>query len=304
MIIADKVKRTFLKGNITVLEDVSFCIKQGETIGIIGKNGVGKTTLLKLIAGVLAPSEGRMWIFENNPCDTIDVNKYKMGYLFSGYNALEFCNTLKEGCEMQCASFHVSQKEFNEIFEKIGIPLGIDRFYKQPLGKLSVGELRCAEFFHAVLHHPKLLLLDEPTIGVDADSRKVICETLNLLNKTYNTTILIASHDMESLEKVCDRILLLQNGRVTFDGLWSRLKEQSEVYKKAEFITGHMIDFEDLPIQFIRYENRKIELLFSQKHITKENLYKFLMEKGPIENFQVKEPPVETIVCDILKGGL
>ena len=94
---------------------------------------------MKLIAGVLAPSQGRMWVFENNPCDTIDVNKYKMGYLFSGYNALEFCNTLKEGCEMQCASFRVSKKEFNEIFEQIGIPLGIDRFYKQPLRKLSVG---------------------------------------------------------------------------------------------------------------------------------------------------------------------
>jgi len=300
LIIADRISRTFDKGNVRALNDISFCIKQGEMVGIIGKNGVGKTTLLKLIAGVLAPSDGKIWVFENNPCEAIDANKRKMGYLFASYNALEFCKTLRVGCEMQCASYHVDKADYEKIYEQIGIPLGIDNLMDRPLRQLSVGEMRIAEFFHAILHCPKLLLLDEPTIGVDKESREVMCRAFKLLNETYKTTILMASHDMESLEKTCERIIFLQNGNLYFDGSWVSLKEQSDVYKKAEFISERIPDFEDLPIQFMKYEDRKAELLFSQKQISAESLYNFLHEKEQIREFKVVEPPIETIVCDIM----
>ena len=139
-----------------------------------------------------------------------------MGYLFSNYNALEFCTTLSEGCKMNCEFYDISKKDFEEVFQTIGIPLGIDVIFDKPLRQLSVGQMRIAEFFHAIIHRPKLLLLDEPTIGVDKEGRKTMCEALKLLNKVYKTTILMASHDMNSLEKICDRILLLQEGKLTF----------------------------------------------------------------------------------------
>lgn len=304
MIIADNVTRTFSKGKVTALENVSLNIKQGERVGIIGKNGAGKTTFLKLVSGLLAPSRGSMWTFGKDPCRTIGENQRNMGVLFASYNALEFFKTLKEGCEMQCIFFGVSKESYEEVFNRIGQPLGIEDIYERPLKTLSVGEKRCAGFFHSILHCPKLLLLDEPTIGVDAKSKSVICQALHLLNEVYGTTILMASHDMEALQEICSRSLLLKEGRLAFDGSWNQLEDISNTFRKAQFYSEDMLDFEDLPIQLMKYENGKMELLFSRKQISEKDLQMFLTKKGTISEFHLEEPPLETVVCDILKGGV
>lgn len=304
MIIADRVTRTFSKGKVTALENVSLNIKQGERVGLIGKNGAGKTTFLKLVSGVLAPSGGSMWTFGKDPCRTIEENRRDMGVLFASYNALEFFKTLKEGCEMQRIFFGVGREAYEEVFQRIGQPLGIETIYERPLKTLSVGEKRCAGFFHSILHCPKLLLLDEPTIGVDAKNKSVICRALRLLNEAYGTTILMASHDVEALQEICSRSLLLKEGRLAFDGSWSHLKDISDTFRKARFYSENMLDFEDLPVWFFTYENGKMELLFSRKQISEKDLYAFLMRKGSVSEFCVEEPPLETVVCDILRGGV
>lgn len=304
MIIADKVERTFKKGQLRVLNPVSFCIKQGESVGIIGKNGVGKTTLLKLIAGVLKPTEGTVWTMDKEAYEALDTNKKHMGYLFAGNSQLAAGKTLQESLEFQRKAYKISKEQYEEIFEQVGKRLKIHEFYKRPKGQLSIGQRRCGEFFAAVLHRPKLLLLDEPTIGLDKENRSFLNEIVRFLQKKYQMTVITCSHDMSSLEKTCDRVLVLQDSNLAFDGPWDVLKKQADVWKKVSFVSDMPIDLEDLPIKYVKYENGRTELMFQQNRISVKTLEEYLVARSRIQQFQVSEPEIESVICHVLKRGV
>ena len=303
MVIVDKVGRTFKNGNVEVLKNISFVVRQGEAVGIIGKNGAGKTTLLKLIAGVLSPTEGHVWTLGKNPCHTIGSLRPEIACIFSGNNQLLSGQNVKEMLDRQKEVYHISDEKYKRVLSEICKMFDLKKYLDRSFSKLSVGQKRCVELIIAVLQLPALLILDEPTIGLDEENKEIFCKIVNSLRKDYGMTIIISSHDLESLSVSSDRVLLLQDGRLSFDGDWELLKERGSVWRKASFVTQLLIDMEDLPIQHLAYENGKMELEFNLRQITEEALKVFLEERGEIKDFRVEDPPIEVLVCRLLQGG-
>lgn len=302
MIIVDRVTRTFDKGSVTVLKDVSFAVKKGERVGIVGKNGVGKTTLLKMIVGILKPSFGRIWTMDQEAAKALEQNRLRIGCLFASYSQLMPSFSLEEAFEWQRALYHIHNSAFEQMFESVGRRLGLHNFYRQALKNLSVGQKRRGEFFAAVMHKPDLLALDEPTIGMDEESRSIVNDVVYYLNQTLGVTVLTASHDLQSLKRTSERVLLLRDGKLDFDGKWEALQKKADYWRQAIFEADQFIDLEDIPVQFISYENGKLELLYRESQISTENLLAFLSKQTQIQNFSVSEPALEKIVSKILKG--
>lgn len=303
MVIIDKVSRDFQNGRVKVLNNVSFAIRGGESVGIIGKNGVGKTTLLKLIVGLLSPSSGNVWTLGKNPCETIDYLRPEIGCLFSGNSSLLSADSVRAILEKQKTVYHIPEEKYKEILSSIGEMLELENYYERPFSKLSTGQKRCVELIATVLPMPKLLILDEPTIGLDEENKERFCKIVHSLQKDYGMTIIISSHDLDSLSVSCNRVLVLQDGSLTFDGDWQSLKEKGSIWRRASFISPTFIDMEDLPIKHMTYENNKMEIVFKLSQLTVDGLRSFLEERGEIRDFYVEEPPIETLVCSILRGG-
>lgn len=304
MIIVDRVSRRFRNGSFQALSDISFCVKSGESIGIIGKNGAGKTTLLKLIAGILIPSSGFLWTFQKEAWKAIDKNRKKIGFLSAMQNKLVYANTLGEACQYQKMLYQIKEKDYAEMFELVGIRLGVHNYMDVPYGRLSVGEQRRGEFLLSLLHKPQLLLLDEPTIGLDEQNRQIFNETVCYLNQDMGITIVTSSHDLQSLQQTSRRVLLLQEGRMAFDGRWELLSQKVAPWRCVTFNAIKPIDLEDIPIHHIEYENGRIKLMFRENAISIQSLHTFLTKKTEIHNFQIEKVEIERIIYEILKGGM
>lgn len=304
MIIADHVSRQFRGGSVTALSDISFCVREGETVGIIGKNGVGKTTLLKIIAGILRPSQGTVWTFGKEACEALGKNKMDIGCLFTAHKQPLPARTIREACACQQILYHIPEKEYKEMLTTVGNSLGIGSFIDVPLGRLSTGEKRRGEFLAAVLHRPRLLLLDEPTIGMDEENKHIFNEAIRYLNQTLGMTILTSSHDLQSLEQTSERVLLLQEGRLTFDGRWELLRQKAASWRCVVFYSETPVDLEDVPVHIMRYENGRTELTFRPSVLDTQVLEQFLQKRAGIRDYEVKDMETEAIVYDILRGGV
>lgn len=302
MIIADRAGRYFRNGGVRALADLSFCIKHGETVGIIGKNGAGKTTLLKLIAGILKPTAGTVWTFEGEAWKVLDRNRSSIGLLSTAQNRLDPSNTLGQACQYQKMLYQIPRETYEEMFELAGRKLDVHPFLDVPFDRLSIGERRRGEFLLSVLYKPELLLLDEPTIGMDEPSRRSFNQTIRELNENFAMTVVTSSHDLESLRQTSKRVLVLQEGKLMFDGRWELLRQKADPWQCVIFDAPEPVDLEDLPVRYIEYENGRMKLIFRETAVSMEGLRYFLHRKAGIENFRVQDVDIETIVYKILES--
>ncbi len=302
MIVADKVSREFQNGKVTALKEVSFVVESGECVGIIGRNGVGKTTLLRIAAGILLPSSGKIWTLGSRADRALEKNRVQMGCMFTS-SLLSGMHTLRETYRFQQKIYRIPRAVMEEMQAEAGERLGITELLDVPLKKLSYGEQRRGEFLASIFHKPKLLLLDEPTIGMDKESRRIFNRTISYLNQQFGMTIVISSHDLKTLEQSCGRVLLLKKGRLSFDGKWELLRQRAEACRYVTFSSEKPVDMADMPIQLFSYEDGKTSLVFKGKNISIEGLKKFLEQQTRIWDFRIQEMEIEQVVYGIVGGG-
>ena len=211
---------------IRAVDGISFTVPDGEIVGYIGPNGAGKSTTIKMMCGILTPSSGSVLIDGVEPYRRRRQVAQHIGVVFGQKTQLWWDIPLIESFKVLKEIYQVSDAEYTERMGFLGEVLDISRFLSQPVRTLSLGERMRSDLAAAMLHNPRILFLDEPTIGLDVLVKEKIRLAIHELNKSYGTTVVLTTHDMTDIEDLCSRIILLEKGAILYDGPLGSLKNR------------------------------------------------------------------------------
>ena len=232
-----------------ILSNVSIHIPQGKTVGMIGASGAGKTTFLKLACGLLVPEEGEIFVLGRAPVNQRRL-RGSLSVLFADKPFLNERDTVRENFEMLRAVYRLEKGIFETDYKELSYRLGFAEFDKKAVKDLSLGQKRRAELGAALLHRPKLLFLDEPAVGLDENAKQEFRTLLAERQMTEKMTVVISSHDMTEISELCDRIAILNTGKLIFYGEAEDLRRKFQPREELRLkVAGEFPDLEDLPLE-------------------------------------------------------
>lgn len=280
---------------------MSLRINEGEIVGLIGANGAGKSTLIKLITGILSPTEGTVSLFGDNPLKHRKRNAKKIGVMMGQRSQLWWDLPVKDSFELYKSMYKVKQEIYEEKMKKLDDMLGIGSFIHKPVRKLSLGQRIRSELGVSLLHSPKLLFLDEPTIGIDVLGKEKILEFIKESNRVFGTTVLLSSHDIFDIEKVASRVLIIDEGKLIFDNDINTLQTYRgniKIIKIKVNQENHLkIDIPEEMITLIKdnYYSIRLDLdKYDLSDITKE-----LLETNNVVDISIEQDAIENVVKDL-----
>ncbi|KFZ42832.1 daunorubicin ABC transporter ATP-binding protein [Anoxybacillus flavithermus] len=231
---------------IRAVDDISFTVKQGEMVGYIGENGAGKSTTIKMLTGILTPTSGRVVVNGMNPHKERERFVQTIGVVFGQRSQLWWDIAVQESFRLLKKVYRVSDQDYNEHMDHVIETLDIGPLLDKPVRKLSLGQRMRCELAAALIHNPPLLFLDEPTIGLDVLVKLKIRQFLKEINEKYNTTILLTTHDMTDIEALCERVIMLDEGKIIYDGSLQHLKQNWGEGKQIHFQFRDLVSKEEL----------------------------------------------------------
>jgi len=299
-----KVKNVFYKKyeEKRILKGFSFDIKPGEFVGFIGPNGAGKSTTIKMMTGILTPTAGEVNIMGVNPKE--DRRYYKhIGVVFGQRSLLEFDISVIESFKLYKDIYEISDKDFKQRVEYFSEILDIEKLLDMPVRKLSLGQRMRCEIAAALLHNPKVVYLDEPTIGLDVIAKENIRKFLRKINEEFNTTIILTTHDMDDIENTCNRIIIIDEGDIIYDGSLKGFNNEFLGYKTFELDYEKIISKEKLDHflenrEIIAKENNKIKFKAFEDE-NKNDLIKKLLSFVEIKDISIHRPRLETAIKEV-----
>ena len=207
------------------VDDISFSIKKGEIVGYIGSNGAGKSTTIKMMTGILTPTKGECLVDGLNPSENRKQNAQNIGVVFGQRTQLWWDLPLSESFTILKEIYDVSDEMYQSQMEFLNEVLGLQEFFDKPVRTLSLGQRMRADLGAALLHNPKVLYLDEPTIGLDLVVKDNIRKAIKEINEKYQTTVILTTHDIGDIEELCSRIIIIDEGKKIYDGTLEHLKD-------------------------------------------------------------------------------
>lgn len=236
MIEVKNLKKVFIyKGKeIVAVDNVSFSITQGETVALIGPNGAGKSTTIKMLTGILHPTSGEVSVLGLSPQNDRKKVVNQIGAVFGQRSSLLPNLPLKDTLNLFGIMYGLSKKEIKERIENLENTLDMKSFADQPIRTLSLGQRMRVEIACAIIHNPKILFLDEPSIGLDIIAKQTLRETLLSLRAEHNMTIFLTSHDVGDIEAICDRTIIVNHGKIVVDEPTNELHKLIEKEKHVE----------------------------------------------------------------------
>lgn len=237
--------KSFFKREYTYIDavkNVSFSIEKGEIVGYIGPNGAGKSTTIKMLSGILLPTAGNIRVNGLDPFKNRKKYVSNIGVVFGQRSQLSWDIPAEDTFDLLKDIYDLSDKEYQKTKTELVNLLNIQEVMKQPVRSLSLGQRMRCEIAASLLHKPKILFLDEPTIGLDAESKKIVRDFIKKLNKNHKTTVILTTHDMTDIEALAKRIILIGKGELLYDGTLSNLKKKYGSYKEVLVSTNEKID--------------------------------------------------------------
>ena len=221
--------RSFFSTEYTIkkaVDDISFEINDGEIVGYIGANGAGKSTTIKMMTGILTPSSGRIIVDGVIPYENREKNAKNIGVVFGQKTQLWWDLAVSETFPLLKDIYGVSDEDYEERMNYFKEILGLDEFFLSPVRTLSLGQRMRADLAAALIHNPKIIYLDEPTIGLDVVVKESVRKAIKDINEKYGTTIILTTHDLNDIEELCNRIIIIDSGKKIYDGELEGVKEQ------------------------------------------------------------------------------
>lgn len=206
------------------VDDISFQIEDGESVGYIGSNGAGKSTTIKMMTGILTPTKGNCIINGVDPNKKRKENAQNIGVVFGQRTQLWWDLPLSESFTILKEIYNVSDEEYEKQMKFLNEVLELSEFFDRPVRNLSLGQRMRADLGAALLHNPKVLYLDEPTIGLDVLVKDNIRKAIKEINEKYHTTVILTTHDIGDIEELCTRIIIIDEGKKIYDGGIEELK--------------------------------------------------------------------------------
>ena len=282
---------------IPAVKEVSFNIEQGEIVGYIGANGAGKSTTIKMMCGILHPTSGDViingLIFDKS---RKEINK-EMGVVFGQKTQLWWDIPLIETFKILKVIYDISDEDYEERFNYLCDLLDLKQFLSQSVRSLSLGQRMRADFAAALIHSPKIVYLDEPTIGLDVLVKDKIRKAIKELNKKYNITVILTTHDMKDIEELCSRIIIIDKGSILYDGSLKDIKYKFGNTKTI--IIPSNIDVSALLEKFPSISTETLEdkmaLKFSLNEVNVDDILLEFINVYHIEDFKINDISIEDI---------
>lgn len=229
---------------VKAVKGINFSIEQDEIVGLIGLNGAGKTTTLKMLSGLIKPTLGEVRVLEYDPWKRKNDFLMKIGFLMGNKSQLSWDISAMDSFLLEAEIYKLDKVTFNRTLDELTTLLNVKELLDTPVRKLSLGQRMKLELILTLLHKPKILFLDEPTLGLDIISQQNIRKFLNEYRKKEKATIIITSHNMKDIEDICDRVIIIDKGIIIYDGTIDDLKK-----------TYENLSFEDILIKMLKGDN-------------------------------------------------
>jgi ABC-2 type transport system ATP-binding protein len=290
---------------VRAVDGISFRVEAGEFVGFVGPNGAGKSTTLKMLTGVLEPTAGRVVVDGLVPRRDRIAYTTRIGVVFGQRTQLWWDLPVIESYELLRRIYGVEDVAYRRQLGRLCGLLEIAPLLDTPVRKLSLGQRMRCELAAALLHEPRLLFLDEPTIGLDVVAKEAIRAFLASENREQGMTILLTTHDLPDVERLCPRMLLIDKGRVVYDGALEAVRRRfgSERVLRVDFEGPAPRDLPDGVVEEDRGPERLV-LRFDRSRIGSGRLIEWLTERTPIADLSLAEPPIERVVAEIYRRGL
>jgi len=281
--------------------EVSFRIEPGELVGFLGPNGAGKTTTLKMLAGLLYPTSGTAKVLGYTPWERADGYRRQFALVLGQKNQLWWDLPARESLELNAKIYGIPADRFERTLAEMSELLAVKDKLNVSVRELSLGERMKMELIASLLHQPKVLFLDEPTIGLDVTSQKTVRDFIRRHNAAQKTTILLTSHYMADIQALCERVIIIDHGRIFFDG---KLGEIVDRFADSKLITIQCEKAEDYPAENLaRYgeivEKNAGSIKFKVRRDHVIAACKSLLDDLPVSDIDIQEVPIEDVICQI-----
>jgi ABC-2 type transport system ATP-binding protein len=284
---------------IKAVNNLSFSVNEGEILAFIGPNGAGKSTTIKMLTGILYPNEGNISVLGLNPKEDRKKLAYQIGTVFGQKEQLWMHLTPYDNFKFFGAIYDISDKDVEKRITELRELFELDDIIDTPVRNLSLGQRIKCEIAASLIHKPKILFLDEPTIGLDPIVKENIRTLIKKMNKEYNTTIFLTSHDVGDIEKLCKRVIIINNGELVLDDAMENLKHHYLDKKIVEVKMKEKVDLdneEGINILKDKNYNLKIEVDTKKRNVT--DVIK-LLDPDNIMDINISNTPLEDIIKDI-----
>jgi len=287
---------------VKAVDNISFDVEEGETVAFIGPNGAGKSTTIKMLTGILYPTNGDIKIYGLTPIKDRDKLAYKIGTVFGQRSQLLPNLPLTDSMEMFGAMYDMTKEDIKIIIDELSELFDLKSFINQPVRKLSLGQRMRAEIATSLIHRPKIIFLDEPTIGLDIVSKKKLRDLLLKINKDEKVTIFLTSHDTEDIQSICKRCIIINHGKIMIDTTTKNLII-SYIKNKNIIITPETIfsEFPNLPkgINYIEKTKDQITVKVNTEIIGTQKALQELTKKFNIDDVNIENESLEDIIRGI-----
>ncbi|MCZ1264684.1 ATP-binding cassette domain-containing protein [Paenibacillus taichungensis] len=281
------------------VRDISFDIGKGEFVGYIGPNGAGKSTTIKMLTGILHPTSGEVLLGGMNPHQERRRTVGRLGVVFGQRSQLWWDLPVKDSYDILAEMYGVRAEDKTKRLAQFAELLDLESFWATPVRKLSLGQRMRADLAASMLHDPELLFLDEPTIGLDVNAKRNIRQFLRTLNEEFGKTILLTTHDMDDIEQLCSRVMVINHGQLTYDGSIPSLRDTiglPTIIRVTYRGSYHIPDVISSAIQITGAEGQIVTVEVNRKEWSTMDILKQLEQWGEIEDVEMKEPDFEDII--------
>lgn len=295
---------------VRAVDNISMNIEQGEIVGYLGPNGAGKSTTIKMMTGVLEPTSGEILVGGNVPYKNRAKNAQEIGVVFGQRSQLWWALPLIESFKLLKDIYQIADREYENMLEMYRSLADIEPLLHKPVRQMSLGQRTLSDILAAFLHNPKIVFLDEPTIGLDVSMKSKIRELIHALNKEKNTTVILTTHDMGDVDALCRRIVIIDKGKMLYDNDIEHLKGFFGSYRtlkirvdgilseRAEEVTAQLPDFS------VSADEEWISVLVDEERATVMEVLNQLRSSFDIRDMQLEEISTEDVIKKIYEEGV
>jgi ABC-2 type transport system ATP-binding protein len=287
---------------VQAVNDISFEIKEGELIGFIGPNGAGKTTTLKTLSGLLYPTSGKVKVLGYTPWERKVEFQKQFSLVMGQKNQLWWDLPAIESFVLNKEIYGVSDAKYKSTLDDLVELLEVRDQLSTQVRKLSLGQRMKMELIAALIHSPKILFLDEPTIGLDVVMQKKLRDFIKAYNQKFNATIILTSHYMEDVKQLAERVIIIDHGQILFDGKLDAIIQKFADHKTLELVFGEKIDLEKLKEfgEILEFDFPKVTLNVKRSQVSE--MAAKLLSKYEIDDLNIEEAKIEDIIREVFSS--
>jgi ABC-2 type transport system ATP-binding protein len=287
---------------IKALDEISFKIDEGELVGYIGPNGAGKSTTVKVMSGILTPDRGHCTILNRTPWKERVTHVSQIGVVFGQRTQLWWDVPVNDSFDLLKDIYSIPAADYRKRLEDLVDVLEISDILKTPVRQLSLGQRMRCEIAAALLHRPRILFLDEPTIGLDAVSKLALREFLKDENRKNGVTMILTTHDMDDIESLCSRVMVIGHGRLLYDGKLERLKKKYAPLRRIRATLNEIMSTAAVEgPEIIKLEGNICTVLFDPSKTAAHTMVERLAKNLPLKDIVIEEEDIDEIIAAMYK---